>query len=239
MALACGICATPAGGVFVVPEGRSGCTCATPIHTSVALYPNPNGDDWGIGFAGGLAETASLPVEHVCINLGAPGYRDDADGRLWIPYPARVDPGPLGAWLPTYQHDESMCYRLDELHTQIAGTEIPWVFTSGYAHDKPLVFRLIDTGQPPAKYTVSLYFAEPAPIEPGRRRFSVLLQGRTVLTDFDICREAGGPHRALVKKFPGIEVQSDLEITLQPVEESAIGQPILCGFEAVRESSPK
>ena len=202
----------------------------------MALYPKDDGEDWGIGFAGGLAETASLPVQHVCVNLGAPGYREDAAGHLWIPYPARIDAGPLGAWLPTYQHDESMCYRLDELHTEIAGTEIPWVFTSGYAHDKPLVFRLLDAGQPPAKYTVTLYFAEPAEIEPGRRRFSVLIQGKTVLENFDVCREAGGPRRALVRKFPAVEVQRDLEIALRPTAEAAASKPILCGFEAVRES---
>ena len=130
---------------------------------------------------------------------------------------------------------DAASHRLDDLHHEIAGTDIPWVFTSGYADDKPLAFRMLDEGQPPAKYTVTLYFAEPDEIEPGRRRFSVVIQGKTVLEDFDICREAGGPRRAVVKKFDGVEVSRDLEIELRPVDRSAVRKPILCGFRAVRE----
>jgi hypothetical protein len=234
MALACGICATPAGGVFVVPEGRSGCTCATPIYTSVALYPKPEGDDWSIGFAGGRAETVSLPVKHVCVNLGAPGYREDGKGNLWIPYPTRIEAGPLGPWLPTYQHDEKMCYRLDELHARITGTNTPWVFTSGYSDEKPLRFRMNHPDQPTAKYTVRLYFAEPEDVEPGQRSFSILIQGKTVAEKVDVCREAGGPRRALVKQFTGIEVKGELDIQLRVTDEATVGKPILSGFQAVR-----
>jgi outer membrane protein assembly factor BamB len=233
MALACGICAVPANGVFIVPEGRSGCTCATPIYTSVGLYPDPTGGDWSIGFAGGRTESLSLPVRQVSINLGAPGYREDPHGTLWIPYPARVDGGPLGGWLPTYQHDDQMCYRLADLHTKITGTETPWVFTSGYANEKPLRFPMNGAADPPANYTVTLYFAEPNGIAPGQRRFSVDIQGKTVLEDLDVCREAGGPRTALTKQVTGIEVSGHLEIHLRQARGSRYG-PILCGFRADR-----
>jgi outer membrane protein assembly factor BamB len=201
MHLACGLGAVPAGGIFVAPEGRSGCTCDTPIYTSIALYPKPQGDDWSLGFTGGRAETVSLPVQQVSVNLGAPGFRSDAAGQLWIPYPARVDSGPLGDWLPTYQHDDAMCYRLDELTAAIAGTEIPWVYTSGYRHDKPLSFRLIGDGQPEGRYTVRLMFAEPEDLPPGHRVFDVRLQGKTVLQRLDVTAAAGGSRRALVREF--------------------------------------
>jgi hypothetical protein len=234
MALACGIGATPANGVFVVPEGRSGCTCDTPIYTSLALHPKPGGSDWAISFAGGRGETQSLPVKHLCVNLGAPGYREDKGGRLWIPYPARVDAGPLGSWLPTYQHTDDMCFRLDELHTNVAATNIPWVFTSGYRHDKPLRFRLCEPDGPPANYSVKLYFAEPDDPRPGDRVFSVLLQGQTVLEDFDIRRAAGGPRIAITREFTGIEVSGELEIQLRPAKKTG-AKPILCGLEVVRQ----
>ncbi|MGD0091390.1 MAG: PQQ-binding-like beta-propeller repeat protein [Planctomycetota bacterium] len=251
MALACGLCAVPADGVFAAPEGRSGCACDTAIHTSIVfcpiivpggtykggiLYGGTAAGGWGTSFTGGLAETLSLPVKHVAINLGAPGYRYDPvgkEGTLWIPYPARVDSGPLGKWLPTYQHDQSMCYCDELLH--IEGTQTPWVFTSGCLSEKPLRFRLIDAGGAPAKYTIKLYFAEPANAKVGDRVFSVSLQGKNVLSAFDIVAEAGGPRRALVKDFHGVEVKDFLEIVMKVSGTSPLKQPLLCGFEALRE----
>ncbi len=234
-ALACGLCATPASGVFVIPEGRSGCTCDTPIYTSIALYPSRCSDAWGIGFAGGRARAVPLPVKQVSVNLGAPGFRQDDAGNLWIPYPARIDAGLLGDWLPTYQHDESMCYQLPEWHTTIAGTDAPWICTSGYAHDKPLRFRLVGDGDPPSDYTVTLFFAEPQEIEPGERLFHVYLQGEPVLKDFDVVKAAGGPRRALTRRFEGIRVDAELEIRLEPSTEASARSPLLSGFRAVRE----
>ena len=232
VALACGLCAVPAGGVLVVPEGRSGCTCGVPIHTSLALYPKPAGEAWGVGFAGGRAEVVSLPVKNVSVNLGAPGYREDARGNLWIPYPARVDAGLLGDWLPTYQHDARMCYRLNAWTATITGTDTPWVFTSGYAHEKPLRFRLIGKGQPPARYAVRLLFAEPEDLEPGQRVFTVRLQGKTVLADFDVAAAARGARRAVVKEFPAVVVEDELEIQLTPSPKTPRKKPVLCGFQA-------
>ncbi len=235
VSLACGLCAVPANGVFVAPEGRSGCTCAAPIHTSLALYPKPDGDAWGDGVTGGRAEVASLPVKHVAVNLGAPGYREHAEGRLWIPYPAKVDTGALGKWLPTYQHDRRMCYRLIELKDTIAGTDMPWVFSSGYAHTKPLVFRLLDDGAPAATYTVRLYFAEPEELARGQRVFSVRLQGQTALQDLDVVAAAGGPRRALIRELRKVTVERDLRIELVPSAAAAVKTPVLCGFEALHE----
>lgn len=235
MALACGLCATPADGVFVIPEGRSGCTCDTPIYTSIALYPQPRREAWGVGFSGGRAEVASLPVEHVSINLGAPGFRQDRHGTLWIPYPARIDAGILGDWLPGYQHDSSMCLRLPELHTKIAGTDTPWLYTTAYAHEKPLRFPMLPEGHAPARYSVTLHFAEPEELPPGERVFDVYVQGKLVLEEFDVAKAAGGPRRAVVRRFEGVAVDGDLEIRLEPSAENSAKPPILCAFQAVRE----
>jgi len=127
-----------------------------------------------------------------------------------------------------------MCYRLDELRTPIAGTAIPWVYTSGYAADKPLAFRLLADGSAPAAYTVRLHFAEPDDLAAGQRVFSVQIQGKTLLTDLDIVKAAGAPRRALVKEFKGIEAKDLLRLQLLPSAGSPHG-PILCGFQAVRE----
>jgi hypothetical protein len=79
-----------------------------------------------------------------------------------------------------------------------------------------------------------LYFAEIEEREPGQRGFTVSLQGRTVLEDFDIAKEAGGANRTVVKEFKGISVKDDLKITLTPAAESQ-AEPLLCGIEIIAE----
>jgi hypothetical protein len=129
-----------------------------------------------------------------------------------------------------------MCYRLVALGDAVTETDMPWVFASGYAHTKPLVFRLRDDGLPPATYTVRLYFAEPEEeFGPGERVFSVLLQGQRVLEDLDIVRATGRPRHALVREVRRVNVDRDLRIELMPSAASPVKTPILCGFRALRE----
>jgi hypothetical protein len=80
-----------------------------------------------------------------------------------------------------------------------------------------------------------LHFAEPDRLGPGQRLFSVALQGRTVLEDFDIVKEAGGPQRAVVREFPGIRVRKHLSVTLTPSDGAVVRETVLCGIEAVAE----
>jgi hypothetical protein len=94
---------------------------------------------------------------------------------------------------------------------------------------------MVDSGQAPASYTVRLYFAEPEEVAPVGRRFSVYLQGKRVLEDFDVAEAAGGPRRALTKEFADVEVDGDLEIRLEPSPGAAVDKPVLCGFQAFRQ----
>jgi len=84
-------------------------------------------------------------------------------------------------------------------------------------------------------YTVRLHFVEPGDAAPGERIFDVAIQGQRVLRDLDIARDAGGPRRALVREFRGIQVGADLVITLTPARSAPNQQPVLCGIEAVAE----
>jgi len=86
-------------------------------------------------------------------------------------------------------------------------------------------------------YTVRLHFAEPDLIEEGDRVFDVALQGKTVLEDFDIVREAGGPNRALVKTFRNVAAREKMSLALiaHSNEEAMLLPPILCGMELERE----
>ncbi|MFC1479616.1 PQQ-binding-like beta-propeller repeat protein, partial [Planctomycetota bacterium] len=78
--------------------------------------------------------------------------------------------------------------------------------------------------------TVRLYFIEVENVKPGERVFDVKLQGKTVLKDFDIGKEAGGPMKALVKEFKGVEVTKGLVVELIPKQ----GTPVICGIEIVQ-----
>jgi hypothetical protein len=72
----------------------------------------------------------------------------------------------------------------------------------------PAVLHAIPRPLPsvPRSFTVQLTFAEPYDLRSGQRVFSVRMQGREVLKDFDVAREAGGAHRGVVKELRGVRV---------------------------------
>jgi hypothetical protein len=117
--------------------------------------------------------------------------------------------------------------------TDIQG-ELPWVTSCGIVGATAIKATLADAAaaQPPASYTVRLYFAEPEQgAKAGDRVFSVKLQGQTVLGDFDIVREAAGPRRTVVKEFKRVQVGDALSLELT----AKTGRPLVCGMEAVAE----
>ncbi len=86
-------------------------------------------------------------------------------------------------------------------------------------------------------FSVRLHFAEPDDVPPGQRVFNVKLQGRTVLKDFDVVREAGAGNRALVREFKGIRASDELALELIPKSEglTKTTAPIIIGIEVVAE----
>lgn len=85
---------------------------------------------------------------------------------------------------------------------------------------------------PALPHTVRLHFAEPGNLPPGARVFHVALQGRTVLENFDIAREAAGG--TLVREFQGIEIGAELRVQLSSAA-GATAPPVLCGIEFIAE----
>lgn len=64
-------------------------------------------------------------------------------------------------------------------------------------------------------YTVRLHFAETSFKAAGGRRFQVEINGRPVLADFDVFKEAGGGNKALVREFPGLVPTAENKIVIQ------------------------
>ena len=79
-----------------------------------------------------------------------------------------------------------------------------------------------------------LHFAEPEEIAPGQRVFDVMIQGRPVVKDFDIVKEAGRPRTVVVKELGDVQPGTELTIAFIPKQ----GEPLICGIEVVAEVSP-
>ncbi len=99
---------------------------------------------------------------------------------------------------------------------------------------KPAAKPVAPAALPPARYTVRLHFAEPDDLAAGKRVFSVALQGKNVLGNFDIAREAGASAKTLVREFPAVVIGNALSIRLTPSAGSTAA-PVLCGVELVAE----
>ena len=129
-------------------------------------------------------------------------------------------------------------------HTRIVGSSRP-----GHYLHRPPIFQTGRTGNiqylfysRPKKgghwYDVRLYFAESTFQQAGKRRFDVVINGKTVLKDFDIFQEAGGANKALLKDFPLVSANQDgtFEIKLQ---SGSADHPAICGIELIKTNAPE
>ena len=233
--LGCWINAIAADGLALAPEASAGCLCLFPITCSIALEPRPDNQRWAIYSAGGT----NTPVRRLAVNLGAPGDRRDADGKLWLGYPRPALPGDRAAMgfaleLQTEFIDGGGYIHHNCESESVAGTENPWIFASCGQGLKRCVLPLLDNDEKGAEYTVRLYFAELENEQANKRIFDIKLQGNTVLGDFDAVKETGASHKAIVREFKGIQVTDNLEIELVPKGKNPLSMdevPILCGVE--------
>jgi len=218
-----------ADGILNAPDYTRTCTCSYQNQTSLALIHMPDVEVWTT-----FPEVAAdAPIQRIGINLGASGDRRADDGTLWLEYPVvggdspavgiTAEPGTSG-W---FQHHASF----------IEGGDLPWVGSSGA---DGLTALTVILRSPQARdersYTVRLHFAEPEDRAPGERLFSVHLQGREVLPDFDIVEAAGGVRRTVVREFTDISVQDVLDIRLAADKIDGPG-PVLCGVEAIADGA--
>jgi len=123
----CSVNMIAAGGLMILPESSSGCTCSYNFQTSLALIPGaPRNDLWYV-FPG---QPSSLPVKQLRLNLGAPGDRHDTGGAAWLGFPRPTTPGtcPVPVVVPGTSSDSYS--RLADRLT-IKGTDRPWLYASG------------------------------------------------------------------------------------------------------------
>ncbi|MBI5384921.1 MAG: PQQ-binding-like beta-propeller repeat protein [Verrucomicrobia bacterium] len=159
----------------------------------------------------------------------------DAETILIGPESRKQPPPPPAAKKKTEEEEEDKD-KEDESKTTAKATNAPpakgaTALTSTNKVEAPYKSKLTD-----APYTVRLYFAEPEDLRAGDRVFSVKLQDRAVLEEFDIVAAAGGSRRGLVKEFRGVIVKEQLAIALSRARNSKSG-PILNGVEMILEKT--
>ena len=213
----------PANGVLNVPFFYEGCTCSYPLPVGLALVKQPPEFEQWTAWGAGPTEK----IQRLGVNLGAPGDRVSPGGTLWLDVPGVGGPFPdvpvrIEPENPRYHYRHSLWIR--------GGRGWPWVAASGAQG----ISRLSISGLQPASYRVRLTFAEPREIAPGERTFSVSLQGRPVLEDLDVAREAAGHLRGLVREFRDVRSSGELEVTLH----ARRGDTLLSGVEVIREGLP-
>jgi hypothetical protein len=102
-----------------------------------------------------------------------------------------------------------------------------------YGRDFTYVFPVPNTG----RYLARLHFAEIFDDDAGRRVESIHINGKPVLTNFDIFVAAGGMNKALVKEFPGIVPDSHGSITVRTsaAPASPDQNAKICGIEILAQ----
>ncbi|MFB3891359.1 MAG: PQQ-binding-like beta-propeller repeat protein [Phycisphaerae bacterium] len=243
----------PADGVLNAPDYTRTCICSYQLQASLALVYMPDVETWTFNPVPPALDEPE-PVKRVGVNFGAPGDRKDDGGTYWIDWPS------VGGRSPdipvTIAPADCETFRI---HSSLmkegkAGT-LKWVAASGLRGVQSVTIRpmlqvgpqkfksghqvwaLTQPAQPEGKfdkaqaYTVRLHFAEVENLSPGQRVFDVLLQGKAVLKDFDIVKEAGGANTPLVKEFRSVMITDDMKVEFT----ARTGQPVICGIEMVKE----
>jgi len=134
-------------------------------------------------------------------------------------------------WLPDQYMEEGEKWgvvygmTVDRGDLDITGTDAPKIYeTERYGMD---AYEFV---VPNGKYTVRLHFAETyeGVTEAGMRVFSVTINSKTVLEDFDVFDVAGGPEKPIVKQFKGVKV-TDGKLIIEFIPD--IENPEINGIE--------
>lgn len=176
-----------AGGLYTAPASLSAGFQSVTITATSVADPSQSS-----------SVTVQLDAFHpIYVNAGGPTHIDPT-GLYWQ--------GDTGATLGTSYSNGGA----------IANTTTPYLYQSERFHTAAFTYSYI---VPNGTYQVKLKFAEIFPpfTAPGQRVFNVVLNGNTVLPNFDIVASAGGQFKAIDRTFPVTVNNGLIQITFQPV----------------------
>ena len=227
--LGCWINTIPANGLVMIPEASAGCVCLFSIASTIVFEPREDRMNWGVYGGDG---TTPLPVQHLALNLGAPGDRRDAHGKLWLGYPRPASRAGIDLPLdfkPQYTTKSGGAYASNAESFTINGHDTPWIFASGLRDLRKLEIPVQAQNASPSTYTVKLMFAAVPGEALGKRVFDVKLGDKVVLKAFDPATRKG----AAVEVFEKVPASEILAVELIPVK----GEPILNGIEILKTNA--
>ncbi|MBN2315617.1 MAG: hypothetical protein JXM79_16940, partial [Sedimentisphaerales bacterium] len=239
----CAISVIPANGLLLSQEAAAGCTCSYPVRCSMAMIRKPDrSQPWTVYVTPGELK----PVKHFAINFGAPSDRKDDEETVWFAYP---NPKTSSyTHFPNYGVKFDLNERMlpdmgyfsrDFKGLDIAGTDKPWLFTSGCRGMLRCEIPLTDDNtDQSAVYTVRLGFSALPGDRPGQRVFDIKLQDKVVAEDFDIMEAAGRTNLAVVKEYEGVKAKEALILELDPktTDSDMDNAPIINFIEIIREN---
>lgn len=128
----------------------------------------------------------------VQVNAGGPGLFDPQTGS-WLPDTGYTGGGAYSTMAPIF------------------GTSTPQIYQTNRWGASSYVFTV-----PNGSRTVTLKFAEIAPVVPGQRLFDVVINGTRVLQDFDVVVAAGGQNIAVDRSFTVSVTAQQVKIDFVP-----------------------
>jgi len=166
---------------LVVLDGWNiGVTPSSTADVAVALNEEAQVSNWPVM---GIPVYYGPPSDHVKINCGGPSIGD-----------FQADTGTTGG--KTHAVTASI-----DTSAPMTGPEAIYQTERWGGNTYKFLMKPLPAGH---AYTIRLHFAETTFDATGRRRFNVDINGKKVLSDFDIFQEAGGKNKAIVKEFPNI-----------------------------------
>jgi len=232
----CWINIIPASGLVLIPDMTRGCTCPYPIKTSIVFRPTDTHRAWSYI----QLRSALKPVINLAVNLGAPGDRRTKDGLLWLGYPRPFHARGFRFTLPAVINKNLGFFNTSPDRLKVDSKFTPWLFNSGVCALEKLTIPLARKGRK-NKYALQLFFAEIYNAAPGQRVFDVLVQGKPVLKNFDIAREAKGVNKGIVREFDKIFAEDNMVIELvsKSKNQTRLNAPLLNAVRVIRLSGLK
>ena len=213
----------PSGGLLNVPYFYEGCTCSYPLPTALSMVAMPETHEQWSSWGDTKVEPAS--IERIGLNFGAPGDRTTRDGTLWLDYPSVGGPSPK---IKVVTKPAKPIWHYRHSNWIKGGDSWPWTAASAVEGLEELTLHDLK----PGRYTVRLHFAELNEQSSTERQQTISLQGKEVLTDFNIRAEAKGIMIGVVREFAVVIVDGTLKLTLR-----ASGQrqrSLISGLEIIR-----
>jgi outer membrane protein assembly factor BamB len=232
--MSCSFDAVSGGGMMIKPPNAVYCKCSWSLPFTIALGQVSTPPVVAQSFA---QPGRSTPVKHLHLDFAASGDRRDKDGNLWI-HPNH-SPGHhliLGYGSTSVMYAGGRDVRRSSQYTPIENTDAPFVFASALVGVKRVILPVTTPADGAGVFKVKLGFAALPGDRAGRRVFDVRLNGKTVLKDFDIIKEAGKVDRALWKEFTlALDGDVTLDFVAKADKPAPDQMPLINGLVILRE----